>query len=298
MSIDNFLDTLMQFYTWIYSQTGLKDWQLIIISLAVLFLLVRFLFYLRKARLREIHVIQKSVSSDIIGTNLSGSENTYRTKNKFWKKQAVSVPEEEEEPKSWGQTTREWRQLREKIRHLQHDIGKHERSEKHLKEQITELKSRNEKLQSEISKRMKIEEELKHQTNELITALFAQKQEEFFEDTVTCKTQHELKEIYKSPEFLEILQAKDLTEKTADSNEHRHRQVESLQNGQKTDQISTEQKIPVRYFQSQHAENKENCNPSDTTEKDNNLPLDIKELKAIADLVRRLQARSQDNQIK
>ena len=41
---------------------------------------------------------------------------------------------------------------------------------------------------------------------------------------------------------------------------------------------------------------KKDLDSSDAAEKDNNVPLDIKELKAIADLVKKLQTRSQQRQ--
>lgn len=242
MNIDNVLDSIMQFYSRLSIQTGLKDWQLLTIALAVLFGLILFLNYLRKVRIKIRHAIQSSSHSDIIGIRLANKRDDYRAHDTFRNKQAIGLPEEEQQ--SWGQTTKDWRKLREKIRHLQHDIGKHERSEKHLKEQIMELKITNEKLQAEINKQSQIEETLQQQINELTSTIPVHNQAE-----QTIATEHLLS------------QSSEKQDNAAETN---------LQ---------------------------EDVEMSDTTEKEHNVPLDIKELKAIADLVKRLQARNQQRQI-
>ena len=222
MNINNVIDEIMQFYSRIYYQTGLKSWQLLTIALVVLFLLVLLSNYLRKARLRKMHLIQSTGRSEIIGIKLSGRGNRYQTRADYRERQENFIPEEDEEQQSWGQSTKEWRKLREKIMHLQRDIKKYERVEKHYKEQITELKNANEKLRLEISKQAKSEQETS---------------------------------------------------------------VKNLEN-----QIIENKTYPV------NEKYKEDFEQTDIDEVDNNVPLDIKELKTISDMVKRLQERGQQRQ--
>jgi len=298
MNIENIIDSVMQFYSWIYSQTGLQDWQLLTIGLGILFLLVLSLIQQRKTRSRKVYVIQGSNRSDIIGANLSDREKHYHRHENFSKKPPVSASDEEEEGKSWGQSTKEWRRLSEKIRHLQHEIGKQERSEKHLKEQITELKSINDKLQSEISRKTQIEEELKQQLQELTTASPANVQEKSAEKTNVNSRGRELKNIKETLESAKFMLKKDQTKQAVAGTESQKEPLESQQITNKTDCVPLE--IAVNQLQSQTVGNKANSLEGNIdeadTERDHNIPLDIKELKAIADLAKRLQMRSQQRQ--
>ncbi len=219
MDIEIIINNLKNFYFWIFSKTGFKSWQLIIIALAILFLSERFLNYLRKARIRML-MTKSSNRSDLIGMRLNKSEHALKRQKD---QQQVHPSEQEEEHQSWGQTTRDWRKLREKIRHLEHDLSKHEKVEKRLNEEITALKIANEKLLLEIDKRRtQTADTLQIQNNELASAVFVQNQ----------------------------------TEQTP----------------------------------------KKDLDIADSIEHEQSLPLDIKELIAIADLVKRLQARSQRRQ--
>ena len=268
MNIDRALNTIMQFYSWISIQTGLKNWQLLTIALVVLCGLVLFLNYLRKARIQKIHLIQSSGRSEIIGIKLSGDENRYH--EHYRKKQTFALPEEEEKQHSWGQTTKDWRKLRENIRHLQHDISKYERTEKLLKEQISELKIANEKLQAEINTKSQTEDALQQQIKELTPAL-----------SYNYAEQTRVKNEYQE----EPLDLQQITHQTEHTSEEKSNETNFLQSksSEKQDKIAKEI-------------SKEDFDPSETIEKENNVPLDIKELKAIADLVKRLQARSQQRQ--
>ncbi len=219
MDIKIIINNLMDFYFWICSKTGLKSWQLIIIALAVLFLSERFLNYIRKVRIRML-ITKSSNRSDLIGIRLNKSEEALKRQKD---QQEVQPFEQEEEHQSWGQTTRDWRKLREKIRHLEHDLSKHEKIEKRLNEEITALKTANEKLLLEIDKRRtQTADILQMQNNKPVTAVFVQNQ----------------------------------TEQTP----------------------------------------KKDLELADSTDNEQSLPLDIKELIAIADLVKRLQTRSQRRQ--
>lgn len=227
MNIDDVLDMLMDFYPWLNKKTGLEDWQLLIIALSSLFLLILFLIHQRKSRVKSIHAIHRTPHSDLIGINLTDKDTSY---NKHNKKESAFLADDEEEQQSWGQTTKEWRHLTEKIRQLQHEISKYKRSEKYLKEQITQLKDANVNLLTEISKDKPKDSENK----------------------ITRDFQAQPKEISSASGLFIIPQM----------------QTETIED---TAQKSSEQ--------------------SETS----NVPLDIKELKAIAELAKRLQIRSQQN---
>jgi hypothetical protein len=329
MDINSVIDSVMQFYSRLSYQTGLKSWQLLAIALGVLFILILLLGYLRKTRLKRVHVIQSTNRSEIIGINLSGRtasrlpQREYRNRTR----EAAFVPEETEEQKSWGQTTKDWRKLREKIRHLQHDISKYEKSEKHLKKQITELVNTNEKLQEEISRRDKVGEGLKQQINGLTEAEPDQKQEPSVEERLYRENEDQLTETQTSRETPQKMQ--DKTEKIENlyspvQEISQQKQVEparsivgekteeepalSTQTNQETEQITTvsseqtktvDETLPRTIESKYHPVEKtqeEELEQTDTAQRDHSVPLDIKELKAIADLAKRLQARGQQRQ--
>ena len=252
MNIDNIMDNITDFYSWLYSQAGLSKGQLLIIALAVLFLLVSLLRYLQKIRLRKMYFPQRSDRGEIIGIKLSGN-NARETDNlrqeDYKKYRAADISEEEQEHTSWGQTTKEWRKLKEKIMYLKHEISKHERSAKHLKEQITELKNINNKLQLEINRQRQITpEELKKQDN------------------------------VRSP-----LVSTDVYDE----------QKETAENLMVTTQQSTENN--VNSLEEIPKDNSENTD-TELLEDERSIPLDIKELKAISELAKRLQSRSQQRE--
>lgn len=315
---------MLQFYPWIYSQTGLKGWQLLTIALAFLFLLVLLLNYMRKTRLKKIYIIQSSDRSDIIGVNLSGNPEGHRPQSNYSRKQAFTVSHNEEEQKSWGQSSKEWRQLREKIRHLEHDIHRQVQSEKYLREQITELKDTNEELRSEISKREQIQAELKQQIHELTTVSLPQKHEQAFTSGISDENKLQSKDIQppdvsrrimleqndkaeeSQPETLLTGLEPAHAEQTVVNGEAKKDPVESIQFNQKTESIPAGHEVTVSDVYVKSSDNitkpiteipREELNQSEnTTETEHSVPLDIKELKAIADLAKRLQARSQQRQ--
>ena len=172
MDINLILDRIMDFYSWIYDTTGLPKWQLLTLALSVLFILLVIWSYQRKSAFRKINKLRvKQRRSDIIGTQLTGS---YGIK----KEQLSSTPQNDEEQQSWGQTTKDWRKLREKLMHLQHELSKYEKSEKSLKEEIAALKITNDKLESEIRKRTEIEDKFQRQNNEFTNSAFPKNNEQ------------------------------------------------------------------------------------------------------------------------
>jgi DNA repair ATPase RecN len=254
MYIEKTIDSVMDFYFWISSQTGFNYWQLLILMLAVLFLLSRLLKYLQKARLRKKYFSNNTDRREIIGINLSGTEQKEIFNNSSQNQADDNITEENEyeEQKSWGQTTKQWRQLREKIRHLQHEITKHERSAMILKEQITELQTLNNKLQSEINRQKQIKPEVIEQQNQI------------FSDVAQEKS------------FLQVSAVNPVSKNILEN------QGQSFDNNSNT--IEEISKDDSEYTDANSPENNQSS------------PLNIKELKVIADLAKQVQARSQHGQ--
>ncbi len=240
MDIDRIVNNMREFYYWICSKTGLKSWQLLIVAIAIIFLLERLLNYLRKLKIQTL-MTRSSNRSHFIGTHLSEKKKRHKAQQTQEGDLTENYPEDEQEHQPWGQTTKDWRKLREKIRHLERDLTKRERLEKQLKEEIASLKITNEKLQLEINKKALTEDTLQQQINELTDTTFVQNQDE--------------QSIIENRSHAESI------------DEQRDKQTVSSSN--------------------------EDFEPEDSTEKEQNSPLDIKELKAIADLVKQLQLRSQ-----
>ena len=167
MNTQEIMDKINQFYSWLYSSTGLNAAQVLVIGLSIVFVLTIFLFYQRRARLKAKRTVHHLQRPEIIGSRLS-SEHSKNIHSTNIKHNAPSDYEEQE--KSWGQSTKQWRMQKEKIMKLQHDIGKYQRTEKSLNEKISKLETENKKLQSDISKLRKVEDELKQQINELMNS--------------------------------------------------------------------------------------------------------------------------------
>jgi len=266
MDIQNYFLKLHPYYVWFYSRTGITERELLIVGSAAIAVLLLILHHLRKSRIRRIHIIQRSTRSNIIGVKLSDREQRppqVRQKIKRHSQQNL----EEQDQQSWSQSTKEWRQLREKIRHLQHDISKHERTEKHLNEQIAELKAINEQLKAEIEGKIQVENTFQVENNEQKQAALTQNQSEesSMNDGYNVKVV-ELGQTNQEPENI------SLDNQVSDSHS------QSTENTDNSAEISSQTSSD---------------SDTDNSEQDNNVPLDIKELKAIANLVRKLQTRSQ-----
>lgn len=327
MDFDSVIDSVMQFYSRLPYQTGLESWQLLAIALSVLLALVLLLGYLRKTRVKKVHVIQSANRSEIIGINLSGKTENRLPHREYRTRETTFEREEPEETKSWGQTTKDWRKLREKIRHLQHDISKHEKAEKHLKEQIKELVYTNEKLQAEMGRRDQVEGGSRKQINELVAATPDRKLEPSSEEGLSRESEDQLTEAQPSGESHENLL------KQAENTRDLHHSIEEISQQKQKDPVpaimrgETEEESAISIQDNQESEHthpllseeaktaneaisrtsdstehlaektlEEDFDEPDKAQRDHNVPLDIKELKAIADLAKRLQARGQQRQ--
>lgn len=307
MNINNVIDSVINVFSWIYSQTGLKNWQLLIIASGVLLLLVLFLANLRKKRAKRKHLIHTIDRSDTIGINLTGNAHNYQLQQQSKESPLFFDSEEDEKQRSWGQTTKDWRQLREKIRQLQHDIRKYERTEEYLEEKIAEQKSINEKLMTELNERVKNEEELVRQVDKLTDGIFNNKHNEAGENALSSENMLELqKNIKRVSESLEITpKQKEKAEKQDDSNQNQSEQKndEQITFAKESKEESTDLLQIAKDISSlKHGLNAKNLktdtnNQSDNSEDHHSVPLDIKELKSISDFAKRLQTRGQKRQV-
>ena len=258
MNINDIWEKIMQFYSWLYSETGLERWQFISISLATLVLLVLFLRQLRKSGTRKIHRIHSKAHPEIIGTKLSGGGIGWETI--YSQKYDDDFDQEEEKRIPWGQSTKQWRQLKERIIQLQRDLKKHQQSEEHLKKQLADVKTANIDLQKKIIEHKKIEENLNLHISELKAGSIPSNE-------INIKHEPVLEEVVK-PEL--GTQNADFKSQTID---------------------------PIPQAANSDGTKDDGRGTSDDGRSTSDVPLDIKELKAISDLAKRLQERNHNRPI-
>ena len=315
------LDKITQFFSWLNTEVGLKPWHVQAIGITIVVVLLLLLMHLRKSRIERMHKSQRKGRSEIIGLKLSDRRTKHRRVVDRKKHEEDLIPEEETQNKPWGQTTKDWRQLREQIRKLQHDITKNQRTEEQLKKQITELKNTNEQLKEEIISHKQTENDLNKQIDELKT--INEKQEE----VTTIKQDSNIKQ---PDEKLVVTEEKnteveqDLTQEPVQTttlniesenseitSKNAEENIQSMEEKEKTEQTETDllprlsSPAPASPDASrgggrdEAAENnpdeieKNNIEQTEGLNENHNIPLDIKELKAIADLAKRLQGGGQ-----
>ena len=268
------LDKVTQFFSWLNKDVVLKSWHLQAIAAILVVMLFFILRRMRKNRIEKKHIIQKTGRSEIIGLKLSD----HKTINDRIFHQQIQeqnfLSEQETHDKPWGQTTKEWRRLREQIRKLQHDITKNKRTEGQLKKEINELRNDNEQLKIKLFQYQQVKDDLDLQIKELTTVNQVQQNEinaiknikQFFEEQVTPEEINtEANPASDAAQSKQILTEKPVHTPIID--------------------IESKNDLPP---QNEPAEN----NPENIV-KNQDIPLDIKELKSIADLVKKLQNGSQ-----
>ena len=276
------LNKFTQFFSWLNNDVVLKSWHLQAIAITIVLMFLLILRYLRKSRIEKNQIIQTG-RSEIIGLKLTDHKTINdRIFNQQIQEQSF-LSEQETHDKPWGQSTKEWRRLREEIRKLQHDITKNKRTEGQLNKQITELKNSNEQLKEKLIKYQQIKDELNLQINEL-------------------KTCNELpqKEITSIKYDSNIEQTNEETAVTEEINTEAGQNRTEVPLQTTILGIESKNDLPPRLSSRDEASGN---NPDeiviDKTEQteelkiNQNIPLDIKELKSIADLVKRLQGGGQ-----
>lgn len=300
------LDKITQFFSWLNTEVGLKPWHVQAIGITIVVVLLLLLWHLRKRRIERMHKSQRKGRSEIIGLKLSDRRTKHRRAIDRKKHEEDLIPEEETQHKPWGQTTKDWRQLREQIRKLQHDITKNQRTQEQLKKQITELKNTNEQLKEEIVSHKQTENDLNQQIDELKTInekqeeVTAIKQDSNIEQPNEETAVTEEKNIEVNPAPDEVQGKQDLTQEpiqttTPAEDGKAHLNIDSENSETASEHAEENIKSMGEKSKQNEIENnpdeieKNNTEQSEGLNGNHNVPLDIKELKAIADLAKRLQ---------
>lgn len=139
-TIDIILNTLTQFFSWIYSTLGIPRWLLLTITLVIIVVLISIARGQRKAkrRVKKVPIINTGGRPEIIGARL--------TVNKL---DAPKIEDEKENDldvdsetgvkyTSWGRTIEEWRKATEQNRKLKHAVAGPGKTEEQNKEQPAE----------------------------------------------------------------------------------------------------------------------------------------------------------------
>ncbi len=244
----------------------------------MLFLILR---RLRKKSVEKKHIIQKTGRSEIIGLKLTDHRTIHdRAFNRNIHEEDFAS-EDENHNKPWGQTTKEWRRLREQIRKLEHDITKNKRTEGQLKKEINELRNANEQLKVKLFQYQQVKDDLDLQINEL----------------KTCDELHQ-KEITSIKYDSNIEQTNEEQAVTEETNIEANT-APPAKDGQAQDAVLPKQNLTEKPVHTPilDIESKKDLTPPNEPADSNpenigniqDVPLDIKELKSIADLVKKLQ---------
>lgn len=285
-TVEILLYKVADFFNWMYSATGLEKWQFLIIALAVILLLTLIARVQRKRMVTKIHTVPAVNRSEIIGVNLSGHKAKLHGTKETRKHGLALTSEMDEKHMGWVQTTKEWRKLNEQIRQLEHEITKRKRTEEHLKHQITELTTNNQELQNQITEHGQAGKTPRSQDVDATTS--EQKIPNEIPDKQSTDESSQ-PDILLTPIQQEISQPEQSNQNTqqevAESTAVTDEQLQS--------DISEDEKIPKdTNQQAVESTDTEHSLTEDTEESEDlqqhKTPLNVQELKAIADLAKRL----------
>lgn len=277
-TIDIALGKLTQYMSWLCSELGLAKWQLLTITIAVIILLILIAIRQRKKKAKPIHTIQPRYHSEIIGINLA-THGASHPEIEDTKQHNLASVSKKDGTQKWKQTTKEWRKATEQIRQLKHEITKHKRTEEHLRQKITELTTSN---------RQAI-----YETTESVHA-----KHNIMSKPAMMKTlDKQIQEVNQSEQADKYVKQQPV-EHTATNKEHRKDVTEDEKSKkdmkqQNTDLTTTEQpQQEITNHENQVEELKRKIT------EDDGAPLDVQELKSIAELARRLRGNNRQQQNK
>jgi hypothetical protein len=284
-TVEILLYKLADFYNWLYSATGLKQWQFLIIALAVILLLTLIARVQRKRMVTKVHTVPAVNRSEIIGINLSGHKAREHGTKETLKHNVSLTSEMDEKQMGWAQTTKEWRKLNEQIRQLEHEVTKRKRTEEHLKHQITELTTTNQELQNQITEHEQAEKPPRPQIDE---AAMSEQQipheipgkqsidESPQPDVLQTPTQQEISQPEQADQNTqqEVAESAVIMDEQLQSDINEEEKVPKDTNQQTIESTDTEQSLTEEIEESEELRQR--------------TPLNVQELKAIADLAKRL----------
>lgn len=240
----------------------------------------------KKAKLQKAHTKRPENRSEIIGINLTGRNSEYTRLKDGKKYNQTFIPEIDEKQKGWGPTIKEWRKLTEHINRLKREIAKNKQNESEHKKQLAELTNLNKQLKYEIAEYKQIDKSLKKQIEQL-TSTNKQSLHEF-DKKEPSKENPELRSVLSTAIAQQTQQNSSLNEQS--DKDMKPQSVESS--------ALHEQPQNKTFNQSQiNGKQKEG---TDQTEgyKNHKLPIDVKEIKAVAELAKSLKRNNRQQQSK
>ncbi len=270
VTIDIILNKLIQYSSWILSELGIPQWLLLTITLIAIVVLTLIARQRRIAKLQKENTTDTENHSEIIGVKLIGRGSSHTRTEESKKQDQFIVPKTGEKLKGWGQTRKEWRKAIEQIKQLKREITKYKQTEIHNKQQLTELINTNKQLQYEIAEHRQTEKSLKKQIEELTTT--RTQSQHALSTIIEKQTQQNLSSIEKTNKDVKLQSVEPLAANEQSKNE--------TVGGSQTNQIQREDTGEVKEYKHLEA------------------PIDVKEIKAVAELAKRLRQNNRQKQNK
>lgn len=278
------MNKLVQYFFWFYTDKGTIKAETLVIILAALIVLLFLLIRIRKSKASAVRIIKNIKRPEIIGANLSKRKSTsFETEDS---KQAATsfVQQTIEKPKGWGQTTSQWKSLKNQIKQLQRELTIYKRAEEHLKFQLSEITTAHQQLLSELTKSRHDTDNLRQKLDELTIT----RQQPNPDNEHNQATQD-----FQQPDTPLAISEQIYQQSISTIATREQSQLGSAANNPANE-------APVKRNDSDPgAENKQpGSSLSENTEqaespKEHNVPLDVQELEAIAALAKRLRGRGQ-----
>ena len=278
MTVNNLIYKLAKYFSWLYFRHW-ERWELLIIVLISLALLLFIIWQQRKATTRRVYVNQVRDRSPIIGVKLADNRSRHEIED-LKKDGSASFPKKYAKLKK---TKEQLHKLNEQVQQLQYEIKKHKKTEVRLQNQVKELKAANEILLQNTTISNQVEQSKKQQPAELSTS--SNKLQQKFAEHKQSGQQP------KQP-IIEVPGVKEHPEnKSAKSNTVKKRarqQLGDLKAAQKPSKSKiSRKKQPGRIV-------REKTEQVKASRELREQPLDVDKLKAMAELAKRIQKRSQN----
>lgn len=169
MIIGSFVDRLNQFISRLYERQW-AEWEILTISITVLFVLVWITRRQRKRAVRSVYKDQFLESSPVIGVNLGYHKQSRRAIRDLKKGRLAAVQKRHPKQKKQTKQRESSEKLHEQIKQLQREIIKRKQIEVRLEERVDSLTTANEKLQCELVEKQRVEQQPEKQPIEEPTA--------------------------------------------------------------------------------------------------------------------------------
>ena len=254
MTVNNLIYKLAKYFSWLYFRHW-ERWELLIIVLISLALLLFIIWQQRKATTRRVYVNQVRDRSPIIGVKLADNRSRHEIEN-LKKDGSASFPKKYAKLKK---TKEQLHKLNEQVQQLQYEINKHKKTEVRLQNQVKELKAANEKLRQNTAVSNRVEQSKKQQPKQSIIEVPGVKEHP---ENKSVKSNTVKKRVRQQLGDLKAAQ------KPSKSKISRQKQPGRIVR-EKTEQVKVSRELREQ-------------------------PLDVDKLKAMAELAKRIQKRSQN----